>query len=174
MFFSPDDFTGISSLVHKWEGIRDELDELANSAFMKWPETSLYDGNWTVFPLFKVGTKIEANCLLCPRTTELLENIPGMITAGFSSLAPGTYIGPHVGYTNEVLRCHLGLKPAENCAIRVGSETRSWDPGSCFVFDDTVEHEAWNRGTQTRVVLLFDFKRDPEREVIFPDAVYNY
>ena len=25
-----------------------------------------------------------------------------------------------------------------------------------MVFDDTYEHEAWNRGTKTRVVLIFD------------------
>ena len=48
------------------------------------------------------------------------------------------------------------------CAIRVGRETRTWSPGSCFVFDDTQEHEAWNRAASTRVVLLFDFKRDQD------------
>ena len=127
-----------------------------------------------VFPLFKLGRKVEKNCLLCPETTRMLENVPGMINAGFSSLAPGTYIGPHHGYTNEVLRCHVGLKQSEDSAIRVGNEVRSWSPGSCFVFDDTIEHEAWNRGTITRVVLLFDFKRDPSREISFPEALYSY
>ncbi len=28
--------------------------------------------------------------------------------------------------------------------------------GSVVVFDDTFEHEAWNRSKQTRVVLIFD------------------
>jgi aspartyl/asparaginyl beta-hydroxylase (cupin superfamily) len=174
MFHSPNEFAGLPHLMGHWTTVRDELDGLSRNAFMKWPETNIYDGNWTVFPLFKIGKKVEANCLLCPETTRMLEAIPGMITAGFSSLAPGTYIGPHYGYTNEVLRCHLGLKPARDCAIRVGTEIRQWTPGSCFVFDDTIEHEAWNRGDETRVVLLLDFKRDPTRAVVFPDAVYNY
>jgi aspartyl/asparaginyl beta-hydroxylase (cupin superfamily) len=41
----------------------------------------------------------------------------------------------------------------------VGLETRSWGEGECLVFDDTVEHEAWNRSAKTRVVLLLDFLR---------------
>jgi aspartyl/asparaginyl beta-hydroxylase (cupin superfamily) len=174
MFYPADSYPGIAALAREWRGIRAELDGLAQAAFVQWPETNIYDGNWTVFPLFKVGERVEANCLLCPETTRLLETVPGMINGAFSSLAPGTYIGPHHGYTNEVLRCHLGLKSADNCAIRVGDQTRSWTPGSCFVFDDTLEHEAWNRGKTTRVVLLFDFKRDPSREVIFPQQVYSY
>ena len=28
-----------------------------------------------------------------------------------------------------------------------------------MIFDDSFEHEAWNRGTGTRVVLLFDIWR---------------
>jgi len=28
--------------------------------------------------------------------------------------------------------------------------------GECFAFDDTYLHEAWNRGTGTRVILLMD------------------
>jgi len=43
--------------------------------------------------------------------------------------------------------------------MRVGPETRSWREGECLIFDDTVEHEAWNRARNTRVDLLFDFLR---------------
>jgi aspartyl/asparaginyl beta-hydroxylase (cupin superfamily) len=38
-------------------------------------------------------------------------------------------------------------------------ETRPWREGGLFVFDDTVDHEAWNYSTSTRTVLLFDFLR---------------
>jgi beta-hydroxylase len=40
----------------------------------------------------------------------------------------------------------------------VGDETRTWQEGKCMVFDDTVEHEAWNKSDQSRVVLIVDFK----------------
>lgn len=174
MFYPLDSFDGVQQLADRWEVVRDEVEGLSKSAFMRWPETNLYKGNWTVFPLFKIGVKVARNCLLCPQTVMMLDQIPGMINAGFSSLAPRTHIAPHQGYTSEVLRCHVGLKPSENSAIRVGDEVRPWTAGSCFIFDDTIEHEAWNRGTTTRVVLLFDIKRDPDKDVRFPEAVYSY
>ena len=42
------------------------------------------------------------------------------------------------------------------CLFRVGGETREWHEGRGFVFDDTHEHEAWNHGEETRVVLIVD------------------
>ena len=44
----------------------------------------------------------------------------------------------------------------EGCGFRVGGETREWRTGEAFVFDDTIEHEAWNRGDSLRVVLILD------------------
>ena len=84
--------------------------------------------------------------------------------AGFSRLAPGSHIKPHCGYegwAQYVLRCHLALMVNDQCALRVGPETRSWQVGKTLVFCDATEHEAWNRGHQQRVVLLLDF-RNPE------------
>jgi aspartyl/asparaginyl beta-hydroxylase (cupin superfamily) len=45
------------------------------------------------------------------------------------------------------------------CALRVGNETRPWREGELVVFDDSIEHEAWNLGKELRVVLLFDIWR---------------
>jgi beta-hydroxylase len=45
------------------------------------------------------------------------------------------------------------------CAIRVGSDTKSWQEGRSLVFDDCHEHEAWNDTDQVRVVLFVDFLR---------------
>ena len=60
---------------------------------------------------------------------------------------------------NARLICHLPLVVPNGCAMRVGSETRSWTEGKLTIFDDTVEHEAWNKSPDTRVVLLFDIAR---------------
>ena len=42
--------------------------------------------------------------------------------------------------------------------------------GECLAFDDTFLHEAWNRSTQTRVILLMDawnpHLTDPERDAM--------
>ena len=40
--------------------------------------------------------------------------------------------------------------------LQVGGEIHEWRKGRVVVFDDTFEHEAWNRSDQTRVVLIFD------------------
>ena len=95
--------------------------------------------------------------------------VPGLTTAGFSRLAPGTHIKPHKGWVTTVYRAHLGLVvPDDRCALRVGDESRTWSEGDVLVFDDTAEHEAWNRSDHTRTVLLFDFLR-PGHEKSAPD-----
>jgi aspartyl/asparaginyl beta-hydroxylase (cupin superfamily) len=159
MFFESSDFEFAAALEANWLTIRQELEQLQPKNFIDWPEKNIYNQGWEVFGLYAFGQKIEENCRLCPQTTKLVETIPGMMTAGFSSLAPGTYIGPHFGVTKAVLRCHLGVIVPDECAIRVDKETRSWQEGKCLIFDDTFEHEAWNKSDKTRIVLLIDFQR---------------
>jgi beta-hydroxylase len=172
MFYSVDQFPFVRMLEVNWSTIRDEYSRLAASDFMEWPERHLYNKGWEVFGLYAFGRKIEQNCKLCPETTRTIESIPGMVTAGFSQMAPGTHIAPHVGYTSAVLRCHLGIIVPEDCALRVGSETRTWQAGKCLIFDDTVEHEAWNRSDKHRTVLLLDIKRpDRESQIAVPTSV---
>ena len=65
-------------------------------------------------------------------------------------------IPPHTGVTNTRLVAHLPLLVPERCGFRVGSETRAWAEGRTWVFDDTIEHEAWNDSDQLRGVLIFD------------------
>lgn len=174
MFLESTEFPALVRLQNQWQAVHDELLNLSNTYFIDWPERDIYRGKWTVFGLYKFGERVDEHCALCPKTTALVEAIPGLVTAGFSSLAPGTHITPHVGYTNEVLRCHLGLITPADCGIKVANEARSWYPGSCFVFDDTYLHEAWNRSDSTRVVLLLDFKRNVQSDVTFPEFVTSY
>lgn len=169
MFEQFDQFPFLNTLAAGWQDIRSELDALDATTFMDWPETDIYTGDWAVFPFYKFGERIMLTCAICPVTAALIETVPDLVTAGFSRLAPGTHITPHTGYTDAVLRFHLGLTEAENCGLRVGKETREWHPGSAFVFDDTQEHEAWNRGTAERIVLLLDFKRHPDAVITTPE-----
>jgi aspartyl/asparaginyl beta-hydroxylase (cupin superfamily) len=77
----------------------------------------------------------------------------------FSLLKPGTRIQPHNGQINARLICHLPLIVPPGCALRVGNETRPWVMGETLIFDDSIEHEAWNDSRETRVVLLFEVWR---------------
>ena len=124
---------------------------LSDGQFMPWPEKSIYgETGWRTFGLYAFGQKQRRGCALCPETARLVRRIPGMTMAGFSRLAPGAHI------------CHLGLRVPPGCALRVGDETRQWQEGRCLVFDDSYDHEAWNRGDGVRTVLLVDF-RNPAR-----------
>jgi len=113
----------------------------------------------------------------CPATTEVLNaawprcDLLGTApTAVFSILDSRTRIPPHVGVNNARLICHLPLIVPPDCGFRVGAETRQWEPGKAFVFDDTIEHEAWNDADALRVILIFDiwnpYLTEAEREMI--------
>ena len=78
----------------------------------------------------------------------------------FSKLSAEMKIPPHNGLTNSRLICHLPLIVPENCgSLRVGNEERSWVEGEMLIFDDTIEHEAWNSSAHERVILLFEVWR---------------
>ena len=77
----------------------------------------------------------------------------------FSRLRPGAKIPPHNGMINTRLIGHLPLIIPEDCGFRVGNSTRTWNVGEAFLFDDTIEHEAWNNSSEDRFVLIFEVWR---------------
>jgi aspartate beta-hydroxylase len=101
----------------------------------------------------------------CPRTMAALAELPLVHIPRrspnvlFSLLKPGTHIPAHNGFVNTRLIAHLPLIVPPGCRLRVGNETRAWQEGRTWLFDDTIEHEAWNDSDQTRVVLLFEVWR---------------
>ncbi|HEX8420856.1 MAG TPA: aspartyl/asparaginyl beta-hydroxylase domain-containing protein, partial [Sphingomonas sp.] len=113
------------------------------------------------FFLWGYGYPIDDNLARCPHTREVVERIPGLNSAFFSILAPGTHIPEHRGVTKGLLTCHLGLiVPREgNLRMRVDDRVVRWSEGETLVFDDTYPHEVWNDTDETRVVLLVQFER---------------
>ena len=117
---------------------------------------------WSAFFLWRDGERIEANASRCPKTAELLSkaptaDVPGYApTAFFSILDRKSHIPAHTGVTNSRLIVHLPLVVPPQCRFRVGSETREWREGQAWVFDDTIEHEAWNDSDVPRALLIFD------------------
>lgn len=118
--------------------------------------------SWTGYYFYRHGVRREDNCAECPRTAQALDSLPLSRVRDhgpevlFSVFAPGTHLLPHRGVTNTRLVGHLPLMVPEDCALNVGGEVHAWVEGRAVVFDDTYEHEAWNRGSSTRVVLIFD------------------
>jgi hypothetical protein len=117
---------------------------------------------WTAIHLLRNGTIVEANTRHCPATIALLGSLDQPDVAGrgpnamFSLLAPGAHIPPHEGVANTRLVCHLPLIVPPGCWFRVGAETRLWEVGKAWIFDDTIEHEAKNPSDALRVILIVD------------------
>jgi len=156
--------------------IRAELDEVANAAdahlvpyvkyadsepLAQWRELN-HSRDWTAIHLIERGETVAANAAHCPATMAFLQGMEQPWVSGcganamFSLLAPQTTIPAHVGVANFRLLCHLPLIVPGKCWFRVGAETRDFEQGKAWVFDDTIEHEAQNETDQLRVILIFD------------------
>ena len=159
MFLDPGQFEFVAALEANWEAIRAEYLALPGDLFDPWVQRYMHGGGWTVFGLYAVGQEVSGACAACPNTARALRQVPGLSMAGFSRLAPHTHVKPHVGWAASVYRLHLPLVVPPGCRLRVAAETRTWQEGRCLIFDDTVEHEAWNDSDLPRGVLLLDFLR---------------
>jgi aspartyl/asparaginyl beta-hydroxylase (cupin superfamily) len=152
----------IKALEIQFPAIKAEYQAVINNGmYVGWPERFLYNEGWNVFGLrFQRSDHPEAHAI-CPVLSSFIKTHDALLqTVGFSMLNPGTVIHPHVGYTNTVLRCHMGIiVPEGDCCLRVGKDICTWQEGKAFVFDDTIEHEAWNKTNGQRVVLLMDLER---------------
>lgn len=119
--------------------------------------------SWDAFFFYRHGQRFDAHHDRCPQTSGVLESIDlCRIKAQapevcFSLLAPGSHIMPHHGVTNSRLVMHLPLKVPPECALNiVDAGAHHWREGRLMMFDDTYQHEAWNRSTETRLILLMD------------------
>ena len=128
---------------------------------------SLLDGTrgeaqWNSFFFHRHGEVFRQNAQRCPLTTEILDSLPLVHIRDhapevlFSILTPGSHILKHHGVTNSRLVTHLPLIIPEDCAISVGGVEHAWQEGCCVTFDDTFEHEAWNRSDKVRAVMILD------------------
>ncbi len=157
-------------LEREWETIRDEARAvMADEAYTP-PLRELSpdhrgiakDDHWRCFFIWGYGARVARNAELCPRTTEIVERIPGLLSAFYSIHTPGTVIPEHRGVSKTIVNCHLPLDVtggAEDCGIRIAGETYGWDEGQTLIFDDTYRHEAWNHTDRRRVILLVQFQR---------------
>jgi tetratricopeptide (TPR) repeat protein len=169
-------FAALESLEGSTADIRAEFDALiaAEAAEMvpyiqypdrvpmrQWEELN-HNPKWTAIHLLQNGRRIDANARHCPKTLEAVAHMDQPQVTGaspnamFSLLAPRTRIPPHTGVANTRLVCHLPLIVPDGCGFRCGETIREWRIGEAFVFDDTIEHEAWNDSDQLRVVLIID------------------
>jgi aspartyl/asparaginyl beta-hydroxylase (cupin superfamily) len=125
----------------------------------------LGDPNWSAFHLIENGAPVAGNADRCPTAMAALADLPIPQIVGrspmvlFSVLKPRTHIPPHSGMLNTRLIVHLPLIVPDKCRLRVGNDVRGVVAGKVMIFDDSIEHEAWNDSDDTRVILLFEIWR---------------
>lgn len=168
--YSDDLFPWISTMENNWLDVREELEHLMNQVdlipcFQQISERQkpiTNDELWKTYFLYVFGHKVETNCQQCPKTTALIEQIPGLQAAFFSILAPGKHIPIHRGKLKGLIRYHLGLKipkDTRNCKIEIDGQDYYWQEGKSLIFDDTYMHQVWNNTDEYRVVLFIDVDR---------------
>ena len=173
-FLAGESFPWAGSLSGHWREIRGELEQVLDRReelpnfqdILRDVAPISQDDRWKTFFFSAYGYRADANRVRCPATSAALDEIPGLITAFFSILAPGKRIPPHRGPYRGVVRCPLGLlvpDPPTSCGIRVGGEVRHWQEGQALFFDDGYEHSAWNDSDGTRAVLFLDIVRPLRR-----------
>jgi aspartyl/asparaginyl beta-hydroxylase (cupin superfamily) len=189
-FFDRREFPWLDAIEVASDEIRAELtavlasDPTGLEPYVAYPEGAPLDQwrelnrsrRWSAYFLWNQGVAQPEHLARCPRTAKLLTGAPQCDVADhgpnafFSILDARTHIPPHTGVTNTRLTVHLPLIVPPNCRFRVGSETREWIPGKAWVFDDTIEHEAWNRSDTPRAVLIFDiwnhYLSEAERDLV--------
>jgi aspartate beta-hydroxylase len=174
-FYDRDQFAWLGAIEAETDAIREEFESVwrADHGFTpyieyppgapvdQWAELN-HSPRWSAFHLIRNGAEVVENAPRCPRTMALLGETPAPTlinrspNAMFSLLKPGTRIPPHTGDTNVRLVVHIPLIIPEKTGFRVGNDTRPWRLGEALIFNDTIEHEAWNDSDQLRVVLIFD------------------
>lgn len=187
-FYDPAAFAWAKRLEDAYDDVRAELEAVLADAHGIAPYVQadpsrpnrghalLNDARWSAFHFFQDGVPLAENAARCPKTMALLNTMPLPHIAGrspmalFSILQPKTHIPPHWGMLNTRLICHLPLIVPDKCRLRVGNYERPVEAGKVLLFDDSIEHEAWNDSDEVRVILLFEVWRpeldDAERTML--------
>jgi aspartate beta-hydroxylase len=176
-FFERTEFPWLDAVESAGEEIRAELlrvlaaDREGLQPYIDFPQDMPLDQfrelnrsrRWSAYFLWNQSLADAGHIARCPVTARALEAVPlrpriegRAPTAFFSILDAATRIPPHTGVTNTRLTVHLPLIVPPGCGFRVGGTTREWEPGRAWVFDDTIQHEAWNSSDTPRAILIFD------------------
>jgi len=174
-FYERDAFPWLDAVESATAAIREELSREVGPAFKPYvtqtpgrprnDQMGMVDNpNWSALFLYKDGAE-QAAAARCKSTMAALADAPltripkRTPSVLFSRLAAGARIPAHTGMLNTRLICHLPLIVPDECTFRVGNDVRNWVEGRAWVFDDTIEHEAWNGSAQDRTILIFDVWR---------------
>ncbi len=155
-------------LKDNWQVIRDEAVTLSEQGSIKKSETlddagfnSFFKFGWTRFYLKWYGDNLASAERDCPKTVELLNQVPEIKAAMFAKLPSGGLLTQHRDPFAGSLRYHLGLTTpnSDDCYILIDGRKYAWRDGEDILFDETFIHEAYNETNSDRIILFCDVRR---------------
>lgn len=167
------DFPELSVIEKNWEVIRDEAKALYDQSILDQSNSEGTAGyydlgfhtfqkfGWRKFYLRWYGTTLRSAEKLCPKTVEILKQVPTLNGAMFSYLPGGSKLTHHTDPLACSLRYHLGLVTPndDGCYINVDGKKISWRDGKAFLFDETHLHYVFNTTDKGRLILMGDVER---------------
>jgi beta-hydroxylase len=162
------EFPELAALSANWQVMREEALKLQDEGYIR---TALNNNDIGFNSIFKRGWKrfyvkwydkpLASAEALCPKTVELLRQIPAVKGAMFALLGPRSNLNPHRDPFAGSMRYHLGLVTpnADTCFISVDGERYFWKDGEAVLFDETYIHYVENNTDETRIILLCDIER---------------
>jgi aspartyl/asparaginyl beta-hydroxylase (cupin superfamily) len=152
------DFAWTTVLRQASSDIRNELLEVRASFERARYDSEFNEKPWHTYYFFLHGRPDVAHLAACPRTCEVLEQVPhNGFHVCFSVLEPGGSLHPHTGPTNGSLTAHLGLLNCAGTSLWVGGEKGRYLDDEVLVFDDSFVHWVDNAGTKQRYTLMITF-----------------
>ncbi len=169
----PAEFPELDLLKQNWQVIRDEGMALVKQNYFdstKRPGTggyydvgfrTFFKYGWSRFYVNWYGYTHHSARRLCPRTVELLKQVPDINGAMFAYLPAGGKLTRHADPVAVSLRYHLGLATPNDdaCYINVDGKKLSWRDGQVIMFDETYLHFVNNDTNADRLILMCDVKR---------------
>jgi beta-hydroxylase len=167
-FLDVDLIPGLRFLEEHWKELREDAEKLYAEGDIRGAEgfedagfNSFFRRGWKRFYLTWYGEPLPSARALCPRTLELLAQVPAVRAALFVRMAPRSQLPVHRDPFAGSLRFHLGLKTpnSEECYISVDGQKYWWKDGEGVLFDETYLHRARNATDEDRLILFCDVER---------------
>nr|HAT8712632.1 lipid A hydroxylase LpxO [Legionella jordanis] len=161
-------FPELQKLQDNWQIIREEAEALMQKSYIsastKYDDigfNSFFRRGWKRFYLKWYNDPMPSALAECPKTLEIIQQIPSINAAMFTLLPKQSFLYKHRDPYAGSLRYHLGLLTpnSKECCIYVDGESYFWQDGQAVLFDETYIHSAENKTDQDRLILFCDIQR---------------
>ena len=156
-WWDPAEFELVAELEKMSDAIIAEFLMMDRRMFAPSSDRISRSGAHDVCILFEHGRRNADVAVHCPVTTKIVEmyrTVGGRVY--FERIGPALRGAPHRSSTNVRLRCNLGLTPSTGSGITVDKLPERLRQRRCLVFDESFEHEQWNRSDGESAALVID------------------